>query len=330
MDDAHGKTAGITRRALIACALGAIALRPAVTSRAQEQLSRWSYPIAFPGGVPGDGLLVKHGYACENAIYYPGLLHTGENWHGIDRNALEADILSASDGDVVYADFDYPGRVVIIQHEDELFSMYGHLDYDLAVSVGDRVERGTRIGRPVPFPGDIERSHLHFEIRTFFLTNIVNGTNPSHGFTCGFQCPPGPGYWPINAAQHPSDLGWLNPTHLIEGRRYRGSPPDDSVVVVTSTARATTPLWTLPSDRANAEISGSLDLFPGERFSLTGIATGLESTYTYNAEGYRLWYRIETPESGEAWVQAAFPAEDDVGLDGLPSSVRFDLLPVLS
>ncbi len=44
-------------------------------SGAELSMSRFSYPIAVPGRLPGDGFFVRHGYAVENTWYLPGYLH---------------------------------------------------------------------------------------------------------------------------------------------------------------------------------------------------------------------------------------------------------------
>jgi len=303
----------------------ALSARPLQALAADEQ--KWSYPIAFPGGLPGEELFIKHGYACEHATFYPGLLHTGENWYGIDRNAIEADVIASADGEVVYADFDYPGRVVIVQHEESLYSVYGHLDYALSVDVGQRVNRGERLGSPLAFPDGIERTHLHFEIRSFYISDLINGNHPSHGFTCGYQCPPGPGYWPIDAVNHPSELGWMNPTHVIQNRLFDSSPPLRAEAVATSDRALQ--LWMKPSNHADAEPLGDLVASTGERFPLLAIATGEETSTLSSAFGYRLWYGIVSRELGEAWVEATQPSTDYVGNDGRPSAILFNFLPVL-
>jgi murein DD-endopeptidase MepM/ murein hydrolase activator NlpD len=294
---------------------------------AQDREAHWGYPLAFPGHDPGDGCFIKHGYACENAESYPGLLHTGENWYGLERNATEAEVIAAAAGIVRYADFDYPGRVVIIEHEPALFSQYGHLDYNLAVSVGDRVERGDRIGAPLSYPGDFTRSHLHFEIRTFFISDRINGNHPSHGFTCGYQCPPGPGYWPIDAPEHPSDLGWLNPTHVIARRSFPDGPRKPAVEIVrTEHAKSkTVELWSAPPWKTDTMLLVEIEVAAGDPFALTQIAAGPEASRGRNAGDYRLWYRIEH-EQREAWVQAITTSGESVGLDGAPSSLRLDFV----
>ena len=135
---------------------------------------------------------------------------------------------------VVFAGSDYPGRVVIVRHADDLFSMYGHLDYALLVEVGDVVERGQPLGAILARTDGRAPSHLHFEIRTFLTTPEVNGDAPRYGFACGVDCPPGPGYWPIDAPEHPSVIGWRNPTHLI-GSHTELLDGSEAVVAMTAT-----------------------------------------------------------------------------------------------
>ncbi len=165
------------------------------------------------------------------------------------------------------------------------------------------------------------------ELRTFFTTSEVNGNAPRYGVGCGFDCPPGPGYWPLDAPEHPSVMGWRNPTHVINRRAWPNGIPEGIEVVVSAVAPETTPLWSAPADVDGAESLGDLALVPGERYPLLGIDAGAEDTLGTSADAYRLWYQIELPQGGEAWIQAAVPVDYDTGSDGRPSSVRFDLLP---
>jgi hypothetical protein len=71
----------MNRRAFLAAAtsLPAIAgsrLRP---GRASEAAPVFTYPIGWPGELPGDGFQIRHGYATENTWYNPGYWHTGED-----------------------------------------------------------------------------------------------------------------------------------------------------------------------------------------------------------------------------------------------------------
>jgi hypothetical protein len=208
--------------------------------------------------------------------------------------------------------------------------MYGHLDYALAVEAGQSVERGQLLGSILTRTDGLAPSHLHFELRTFFTTPEVNGNAPRYGVGCGFECPPGPGYWPIDAPEHPSAMGWRNPTHVINRRVWPVSRSEGTEVVVSSEAPETTQLWSAPTDVDGAESLGDLTLEPGERYSLREIATGDEAATGTSTEAYWLWYRIALANGESAWVQAAVPSVNDTGSDGRPSSVRFDFLPAVT
>jgi murein DD-endopeptidase MepM/ murein hydrolase activator NlpD len=289
----------------------------------------FSLPIGLPGRVLGDGFIVRHGYATENTWYNPGWLHAGEDWYLLEGDTAGAGIYAIADGEVAFTGSDYPGRVVIVRHAGDRYSIYGHLDYDLPVAEGDVVSRGQLLGTILGRTDGRAPRHLHFEMRTFLTTRDVNGDSPRYAYGCGFNCPPGPGYWPIDAPEHPSDIGWRNPTHVIANRAFDGAPPDDAEVVVASGSGTSATLWSLPADRRDAEQMGELPLNAGDRYRLLGIATGQEAPAATSAAGYRLWYRIALPDGSFAWVQAALPDSNDTGSDGRPASVRFDFLPAV-
>jgi murein DD-endopeptidase MepM/ murein hydrolase activator NlpD len=310
-------------RAISGVSLG-LWIRPGATQAANPD---FSYPMGVPGQPLGDGFLIRHGYATENVPYYPGWWHTGENWFLAGGETFGLPVYAVAAGDVVFAGYDYPGPVVIVQHAADLYSMYGHLDYALAVAVGQSVVRGQQLGTVLRRSDDPERSHLHFELRTFYTLPEINGDHPQYGVNCGYECPPGPGYWPMGAPEHPSQLGWRNPTHVINRRAWPQGVPEGTEVVVTATAPGSTPLWSAPLDRNGGAQQGVLPLLAGDRYPLLSIDAGAEDTTGTSAEAYLLWYRIALPDGDSAWVEAAVPDNHDVGSDGRPSSVRFDFVP---
>jgi murein DD-endopeptidase MepM/ murein hydrolase activator NlpD len=314
----------LTRRDMMRASLAATFASRVKPAAAQALPLVFCYPVGQPGRVFGDGFLIRHGYATENTWYLPGYLHTGEDWYTRTGDAAGAGVYAAAAGDVVFAGSDYPGRVVIVRHADDLFSMYGHLDYALLVEVGDIVERGQPLGAILARTDGRAPSHLHFEIRTFLTTPEVNGDAPRYGFACGVDCPPGPGYWPIDAPEHPSVIGWRNPTHLIGGHTEL---LDGSAAVVAMTATGEVDLWSAPQPDDGAEPLRTLLLRPGDRYALLAIDAGPAASEGTSAEAYRLWYRIALPGGNEGWVQAAIPTGYDIGSDGRPSSVRFHFLP---
>jgi murein DD-endopeptidase MepM/ murein hydrolase activator NlpD len=298
-----------------------------VPARAQTVAAAYSYPMGFPGRPLGDGLLVRHGYATENTWYLPGYLHAGEDWYTTEGDAAGAGVYAAATGEVIFAGSDYPGRVVIVRHAADLFSMYGHLDYALAVGVGDVVECGQPLGTVLARTDGRAPSHLHFEVRTFLTAPEVNGSSPRYGFACGVDCPPGPGYWPIDAPEHPSVMGWRNPTHVIGSHTELF---EDSEAIVATTAAGEVEVWSAPQRDDGAQPVRTLLLRPGDRYALLAIDAGPAASEGTSAEAYRLWYQIATTDGTEGWVQAAVPSTRDTGSDGRPSSVQFDFLPAVT
>jgi murein DD-endopeptidase MepM/ murein hydrolase activator NlpD len=284
-----------------------------------------NYPIGIADRTLGDGLFIRHGYASENTWYLPGYLHTGEDWYTVEGDTAGAGVYAAAAGDVVFADSDYPGRVVIIQHAPDLFSMYGHLDYALAVTEGDGVGQGQMLGTVLARTDGRAPGHLHFEMRTFLITPEVNGDVPRYQFACGPNCPPGPGYWPIDAPEHPSVMGWRNPTHVIGHHTMVG---EGAEVVAAPTAPQSVAVWSSLTSDGTVEPLASLSLNPGDRYTLLAIDAGPEASEGTSAEAYRLWYQIALPGGALGWVQAAVPSTHDTGSDGRTSSVQFIFLPV--
>jgi len=292
--------------------------------------SLFSYPIGVPGEPLGDGFFIRDGAEVENTWYNPGYWHTGEDWYAVAGDTAGAHVYAIADGAVVYVGGNYPGRVVIVRHASDLYSMYGHLDPRLNIQAGARVTRGQLIGT-VLRRSDTTPSHLHFEIRTFLTARAVNGSAPRYSFRCGINCPPGPGYWPIQAPDLPSDLGWRTPTHVIAQRMY---PPDarrplGEVIVTTHPISPNVALWSGPPDDAARSMFDTLVLRAGERFPLLELRAGREDTHETSALGYQLWYAIELPDGRSAWVQAAVPSTFDTGSDGRPSSIYFNFLPAV-
>lgn len=317
---------------LWAVAFGTLSAPVAATARAQQSSPQpvWSYPIGTPGKALGDGFLVRHGYATENTWYNPNWWHTGEDWYAQEGDTAGAHVYAVAAGTVVYAGANYPGRVVIVRHNGDLFSMYGHLDPALNVRVGQQVARGEPIGT-VLRRNDRVPNHLHFEIRTFLTTRVVNGAAPRYRYRCGVNCPPGPGYWPIRDRQHPSALGWRNPTHVIAGRA--GAPatpaPLGDVIVASQPPTTTVALWSAPPNDTRRQQQERLTIRAGQRLPLLAIWSGAEDSTATGAEGYAVWYKVGLAGNRSGWVQAAQPAAVDTGSDGRPSSVVFTFLPAV-
>ncbi|MCB0046962.1 MAG: M23 family metallopeptidase [Caldilineaceae bacterium] len=143
---------------------------------------------------------------------------------------------SIADGVVIHAGGNYPGMVVIVKHdisgEPTVYSVYMHLD-----SVPDRllgaspgsgvsVAKGEMLGRVLTgndqdydgrFPaelhpdGDLDDSHLHFEIQTFGLDKPYG--DPDH--PCSIALPAGLGY---TYPELPEDMGYIDPIQFLSER----------------------------------------------------------------------------------------------------------------
>jgi hypothetical protein len=312
----------ISRRSAIAVAAGLVA---AAGSPALSAASGVSLPVRLPERAPGEGLVIRHGYCTENTWYNPGWWHTGEDWYTTDGDAGGVPVVSIAPGVVVFAGSEYPGRVVIIEHDSPagaLYSMYGHLDPALLVARGDRVDGGAVLGTILRRTDGRAPSHLHFEVRTFLTRTEINGADPRYGVGCGSECPPGPGYWPIDAPEHPSQLGWRNPTHVIASGELGG--PDWTKAIANEAAEVA--VWSLPSDRAGAEQTGTVSLSVGESLIIRRIAHGRPDSTGTSAGSYRFWLEVEHA-SGLGWVRAFEPSIEETGSDGRPSMLRLRLIP---
>ena len=313
-----------SRRSALALAMGGV-LALGRTGRGQEAVSwpDWACaPIGWPGEVPGVGFRIGHGFAAENTWFAAGWWHTGEDWYAMRGDTAGASVYAVARGEVVYADFSYPGRVVIVQHADELYSMYGHLDPASVPAVGTKVVAGQQIGTvlqqaDVRGPGQAP-SHLHFEMRTFFMRDDVNGNAPQYGVNCGFQCPPGPGYWPQSASTHPVDHGWLNPTEAALGRIGPAAWPDLELVGNGEDGGRGFTLYAAPD--SSSEVVGS-DVGLDEIAGVAEVEVGVPDAAETSAEGYHVWASVMLGAGSDGWLQLAVPSLREQGADGRPSSV---------
>ena len=286
-----------------------------------ESIAAQAMPIRWANGLPGDGFLIRHGYATENTWYNPGWWHTGEDWYALDdAETGGAEVVAVAPGVVVFVGSDYPGRVVIVQHLPYLYSMYGHLDYDPSVAETDVVEAGQTLGTVLTRTDGVAPSHLHFEIRTFLFAAEVNGDAPRYDVACGVQCAPGPGYWPQDAPDHPSALGWLNPLEEMASWRV-GSAPFTAVVSQSGAGRSVDVVAA-----PGGEVTGTLLPESGQTFDVTAVqANDPDSTGT-SAEAYGIWYQV-TLGAASGWIPAIAASSGDTGSDGRPSGIDLLLLP---
>lgn len=314
------------RQALILPAAVALSHRIARAEQQQAQAA-WSLPLRNEQGVPGDGFFMHYGYACENIKNHPEWLHTAEDWHRDDgADTAGAEVLAVHDGDVAWVGSDYPGRVILVLHDSGVYSVYAHLDYEVDVAEGQRVAVGQVLGRVLAGTNWHATNHLHFEIRDFFFNPIVNGDSPSHGVKCGYQCAPGPGYWPLDDARHPSEIGWRNPMHVIQ-RGFASQGAFSEAMVAAGADGLTMPLRESPS--GDARMIEEIVVRAGERLHVLEVDVGDPASVETSTLGYHVWYRVALSAVMTGWLQAVMPDDYALGSDGRPTGVRPVLLPLI-
>jgi murein DD-endopeptidase MepM/ murein hydrolase activator NlpD len=123
----------------------------------------------------------------ETYLYGSTANGTREPHHGVEfPNKSGTPVYAVANGIVVYASPDtaalyspwpnFYGNLVVIQHKDNLFTLYAHLS-KINVEVGGVVGAGTKIGE-VGRTGVAIGSHLHFEVRSGDVRNYFATENP--------------------------------------------------------------------------------------------------------------------------------------------------------
>jgi hypothetical protein len=187
------------------------------------------------------------------------------------------------------------------------------------------VSRGQQLGAVYRRTDGNAPSHLHFEIRDFLFNDRVNGSAPENGVTCGFQCAPGPGYWPVSSPNHPSDLGWRNPMHVIASTWHDVATSRTAKAIATASLSAIVPLYASPGSE-NAEVRGEIVMQVGEPYTLLDVQAGDAAGTAFGAEQYDVWFEIESASGVSGWVSALRPTFEETGSDGSPSSLRWIFL----
>jgi murein DD-endopeptidase MepM/ murein hydrolase activator NlpD len=195
-----------------------------------DQLGIVAERFDYPVDLSAEGWQLPYPFEIYNYTAGIDSYHAGEDWSrwrdGVNISQGQP-IYAAATGLVRYADMgaQYPGGVIIIEHllpnGEVWYSLYGHLG-EISVSQNETVSLGQPLGTLYEWISGLgNNSHLHFEIREFYLSDPVNGSNPLSPKHSNF--PPGPGYWPVGSArgsgQMPLDLGWVDPSAFIEAHR---------------------------------------------------------------------------------------------------------------
>lgn len=101
---------------------------------------------------------LPYGFSFNNQVEHSGIDITGKDIKG-------KDVIAAMEGTVLYAENDKAdyGNYIILEHEGELTTFYGHLSEN-NVKAGDSVKAGDVIGQ-VGSTGYSTGPHLHFEVK---------------------------------------------------------------------------------------------------------------------------------------------------------------------
>jgi murein DD-endopeptidase MepM/ murein hydrolase activator NlpD len=147
---------------------------------------------------------------------YNGGVNRGNGGHhtGLDIASTDTTVRAAASGFVRRIDNGIldnddnhgMGNIIIIDHENKLYTLYAHLE-SISVSNGEFVTQGTAIGimgeTGCPGCGD----HLHFEVR---LWNVIGNLDDNFGPVWGYTRPG------REEANRPNWYGYINPFPYLE------------------------------------------------------------------------------------------------------------------
>ena len=172
-----GYLGAVTRVAVIQSRLAAItpssALRPAAVGDVSPlaALAAAAAPgaPALPAVDPLPGARRTQGFGSTGFSLEPALTRDGvryAHYHdGVDLAAAEGTpVRSIAAGEVLAAGRTSDGAVIVkVRHADGSVALYGHLQSDLKVALGDQVAAGQPLGQ-VGMTGNTTGPHLHLEL----------------------------------------------------------------------------------------------------------------------------------------------------------------------
>lgn len=129
------------------------------------------FPFIYPIG-DGSPVRISSDFGFREDVFgrNRGLhFHTGVDFPGNWNDP----IIATADGTVilVYLDHEIYGKVVIIEHNFNLFTYYAHLN-EIKTTMGRKVRRGETIGL-MGMSGPTDGVHLHYEVRLGMEKNSV-------------------------------------------------------------------------------------------------------------------------------------------------------------
>ncbi|MCL4259131.1 MAG: M23 family metallopeptidase [Anaerolineales bacterium] len=146
---------------------------------------------------------------------------TRDPHHGVEFvNPLGTPVYTAGAGVIIFAGPDdvaiyspwrmYYGNLVVIEHENNLFTLYAHLS-KIVVQAGETVKAGEQIGE-VGQSGVAIGSHLHFEVRRGDVEDYSSTMNPELWLT------PRPSFGVLAFALFDAEMRFQRATITLERR----------------------------------------------------------------------------------------------------------------
>jgi len=163
------------KRSLIATGLcflaiifvGIVAMNSAENISLRDDNVQTSTPTSITFIMPVEGGTIIKDFS-NTTLKYNSTLKQWESHKAVDiKGADDANVLAVYDGEVISVETTYLlGTVVKIKHNNSLVTVYGSLDENVSVNVGDRVTKGQVIGKVSTSAKNESNdgAHLHFEV----------------------------------------------------------------------------------------------------------------------------------------------------------------------
>ncbi len=147
--------------------VGIVAAKSAENSLLNDDNVQTSTPTSITFIMPvTNGTIIKD--YSNTTLKYNSTLKQWESHKAVDiKGADDADVLAVYNGEVISVETTYlMGTVVKIKHSSSLTSVYGSLNENVSVSVGDTVTKGQVIGKVSTSAKNESNdgAHLHFEV----------------------------------------------------------------------------------------------------------------------------------------------------------------------
>lgn len=155
-------------------------LAPGIEVHAQSPVTPFMLPLTGTPGPSSWFVIQWYGNTVSAAMNADDLYSRGQGIHfGVDFAAhCGTEVVAIGDGEVFAVDGPYGSAPhnAVIRHDNEYYSLYGHLQVRSDLREGQRIRQGERVGQigDPAGPDCVRAPHLHLEIRTDGMTQAVN------------------------------------------------------------------------------------------------------------------------------------------------------------